>query len=96
MKIGKRAEQKNVVLNKSHYTVYQLEDMNDNKEICYFDKYFNCKYDAKNLTHWEILDEIEFRIFTEDLEEIKVVLDECGHYTTVAIGKNGKTYYVCL
>lgn len=96
MKIRKRAKQKNVVLNKEHYTVYQLESMNKNKEIFYFDKDFNDKYDAEISHIGGVIDEIEFRIFTEDLEEIKVILDECGHYTTVAVDKNGKVYYVCL
>lgn len=63
-----------------------------NKEY-YIDKDFNQCYEP--LKSWEIED-TEFRIFTEDLEELKVALDEYGHYTTVAVGKSGNTYYVNL
>ena len=38
----------------------------------------------------------EFRIYAEDLKEVKVIVDEYGHYTTVAIGKNEKTYFITL
>ena len=37
----------------------------------------------------------EARIGTSELKEIKVVLDS-GWYETVAIGKNGHTYYVTV
>ena len=93
MKIRKRAEQQNVTLNKEYYINRDIEMLLLTREICYFDKDFKQCYEP--LKSWEIED-TEFRIFTEDLEELKVALDEYGHYTTVAVGKNGITYYVNL
>ena len=40
--------------------------------------------------------DIDFRIFTDDLNEIKVELDEYKYYTTVAVHKNGNKYNVVL
>lgn len=91
MKILKKAEQKNVTINKDYYTSYEINVMLAKHEICYFDKGFNNCYDA--VSYWDIKEET-FRIFTDDLSEIKVALDEYNCYTTVAIGKNGKIYYV--
>lgn len=93
MKIRKTAEQKNVTLNTEYYTQFQINEMLQLREICYFNE--NLKQTYEPLKSWDI-NETELRIFTEDLEEIKVVLDEYGHYTTVAVGKNGITYYVNL
>ena len=92
MKILKKAEQKNVVLAKEFYTPNTVNEMLAAHEIFYFDKAINASHEK--VSNWDF-DEHEFRIFTEDLNEIKVVLED-GYYTTVAIGKNGKTYFVTL
>lgn len=93
MKIRKKAQQHNVVLNKDYYTQGELNMLLETREICYFDKDFNECYAP--LKSWEV-EETELRIFTENLEEIKVSLDEYGYYTNVAVGKNGLTYYINL
>lgn len=91
MKILKKAEQKNVILNREYYTDREIFDMLVNSEIFYFDR------ESKTVSYNECVfdDEDVFRIFTDKLSEIKVVLDN-GFYTNVAIGKNGKTYFVEL
>lgn len=96
MKIRKKATQQNVKLDKDFYSYDEIIKMNRAKEIVYFDwsKSMNemYRYDAEDKFDWDI----EFSIFTEDLEEIKVELDCIGHYRNVAIGKNGKKYYIKL
>ena len=93
MKILKKAEQKNIVIEKDYYTVKEINEMLANREIFYFGD--NCKTEYEPVNGWEMSD-ISFRIFTDDLTEVKVVLDESNFYTVVAIGKNGKTYNVTL
>lgn len=92
MKIRKTAEQKNVVLNNSYYTIYQINEMLEKREITYFDEHINECYEP--IRYYE-MDEKQFRIFTEDLKEIKVMCID-GHYTTVAVGNNDKVYYISL
>lgn len=91
MKILKKAEQKNVTLNKEYYTASNINDMLSSKEIFYFSKNLNPIHDP--ISSWSI-NEMVFRLFTEDLTDLKVILDEYNCYTTAAIGKNGKTYFV--
>lgn len=80
MKIRKTAEQKNVILNTLYYTLEEIKEMEKNHEI-------------KNLFPKDETD--NYRIFTDDLETIKVICKD-GFYTTVGIGKNGKKYYINL
>lgn len=93
MKILKKANQKNVIVNKDYYTPNELNDLLYNEDICYFDDKFNEKYDR--LEDWEI-DNITFRIFTETVERLEVVLDDYGYYTTVAYTKKGFKIYINL
>ena len=93
MKILKKATQKNVLLNNAYYTLTEVNEMLVSKEIGYFDDELFVKHDA--LTRYEF-DNTQLRIFTDDIEELKVALDEYGSYTTIAIGKNGKKYFVEL
>ena len=79
MKIRKTATQQNVVIDKWAYTNKELELMEQAGEIT-------------NLFPGH---EDNYRIFTSDLAELKVICED-GFYTTVAIGKNGKQYYVNL
>lgn len=95
MKILKKATQMNVIINKDYYTDEEANEMCMNKEACFFDKEMNQRYDFSSLT-WSEREEVELRIFTDDLKEIKVALDNYGSYTNIAVGKNGKTYFVCL
>lgn len=94
MKIRKTATQQNFIINKWYYSEDDLRTMLLTRQIFTFeDKTLNevYPYEAKS---WE-LEEMTFRIFAEDLEEVKVVCED-GSYLTVAIGKNGKKYYVEL
>lgn len=93
MKILKKAEQKNVELDKEYYTMKDINDMLCNREICYFDENNNECYN--HINYFDTMEETIFRIFTENLQEIKVVLYD-GYYHTVAIGKNDKIYHVLL
>ena len=93
MKILKKAKQKNVELDKDYYTIKDINEMLDSREICYFDTHINECHN--HINYVDIFDEPIFRIFTENLKEIKVILDG-GYYHTVAIGKNDKIYHVVL
>lgn len=94
MKILKTAEQSNFIIDTSYYTLKQINEMLCVHEVCYFDSDYKQTY--KPLETWEV-DETVVRIFADDINEIKVVyLKEYGHYKVVAIGKNGKTYYIDL
>ena len=44
----------------------------------------------------DIFNNGDYRIFTNRLTSINVILDEDGFYTTVGIGENGKQYFITL
>lgn len=93
MKVQKKAQQHNVVLNQYYYTFFDIKDMIEKKEICFLDENLNEKYNLKDYIlnhHNESL-----IIFLDDGDEIKIVLDEYGYYKPVLI-KNGKKYYINL
>ena len=95
MKILKKAQQKNFVIKKEHYTTDYLNSLLREREIFYLDENMNICYDlVERFSDKE--KNIEYRIFTSNLTEVKVILDEDGYYTTVAIGKNGIKFYVTL
>ena len=94
MKILKKASQKNIEINTDFYNVYQINEMLDRKLIFYLDEEFNEKYD--NISSFDLFEgEYTFRIFTSNLKELKVVLDD-GYYTTIAITNEGEKLYVKL
>ena len=93
MKIRKNANQHNLILNKDYYTLTDITEMLLNKEITYFIGDYEECYEP--LTACE-LEYTTLRIFTENLVELKVVVDEYGYYTNIAVDKNGKKYYVTL
>ena len=82
MKPLKRAKQQDVGLNTDYYTAAEIDAMYRNLEIDYLDK---------------SIDPVRICpvIFTEDITNLKIVLDEFGYYTTVAV-KNGKEYFIKL
>ena len=93
MKVSKKAEQKNVTLAKEYYTLDYINTLLETKEVFYLDDNFKKCYDKlTGFTYFEN----ELRISTSNIEEIKVILDSEGFYTTVAIGKNGLTYFIVL
>ena len=97
MKILKRAEQKNVILNKYYYTEDEIKNMLNSGEIFFLNSSNSKKsgYEKYERLTKEGID-IELRIFTSDLKELKVVLDEYGMYTTVGETENGRRYYITL
>ena len=91
MKILKRAEQKNIILNKEYYNLEEINKMLDDKIICYFvDDFTPCYNRVYSINDYT------FRIFTEDAKEIKVVLDNYNCYTNIILHNNGNKYYVTL
>ena len=94
MKILKKAQQKNIEVNTDFYNVYQINEMLDRKLIFYLDEELNQKHD--NISSFALFEgEYTFRIFTNNLKELKVVSDD-GYYTTIAITNEGEKLYVKL
>lgn len=93
MKIRKTATQKNVVLAIDFYTPTEVMEMLESQEIFHFTGRYGTEVSYEYVDQFRA--ETVYRIFTEALEEIKVVCED-GFYCTVAIGKNGKKYYVNL
>lgn len=90
MEISKKAQQKNVLLNKDYYNLEEINKLLKARKICYFENLEECFWSVENLYDYD------FRIFTCDLKEIKVVLDDDGYYATIAIDNNNNSYYVVL
>ena len=96
MKVLKNAEQKNVILDNDFYSWQQLRDMLNAEIIWYFDSDLRVSYDA-SLIYWNEYSEKEFRVFLENVEELKVVYNkEFGFYETIAVLKNGIKLHVKL
>ena len=94
MKILKKAQQKNIEVNTDFYNVYQINEMLDRKLIFDLDEKFNEKHD--NISSFDLFEgEYTFRIFTNNLKELKVVSDD-GYYTTIAITNEGEKLYIKL
>lgn len=83
MKPVKRAKQKNVAVDRSYYTDDQYAHLED--IIGVFDIGFLCDEDEKNL-----------RVVLSLVKDLKVVLDEYGYYTTVAVMETGEQIYIEL
>ena len=94
MKVLKRAEQKNVLVNRDYYTIDEIN--------CYLDAHifftFNEKFEAsyEHITSYALEDRT-VRLFLEDVNELKVIYNrELQWYTNVAVLNNGKNIYVEL
>lgn len=96
MKVLKNAEQKNVILDNDFYSWEQLRDMLNAEIIWYFDSDLRVSRET-SLIYWNEYNEKEFRVFLEDVEELKVVYNkELGFYETIAVLKNGIKLHVKL
>lgn len=93
MKIAKKSNQKNVILNKEYYTPQHVNSLLKQNRIFYFDKWMDDCY--KEVTDIEF-NALDFRIYTDTLKEIKVVLDKYGFYEVVAIDTNNYMLHVSL
>lgn len=92
MKVLKKANQKNVIVNKYYYNELDIKYMLIHSDIFYYDENIDNCYDYNDYDfEYQI-----YRIFTDDIKELKVVCDEEGFYTNVAILKNGKSIFVEL
>lgn len=83
MKILKKAEQKNLLVDRNEYTVDVLNALLRRHEIFYLKDFEEC-YEEVN---WLDYKNREYRVFTEKLDRIVVELDEYGSYRTVAYFK---------
>lgn len=94
MKVLKRAEQKNFIVNKDMYTENDIENLMYQGFVFWFDDNMATRMDS---VEWFKYDETVFRIYAENIEEIKVVYNkEYGFYETVAILYNGDTIHITL
>ena len=94
MKVLKRAEQKNVLVNRDYYTI---DDING-----YLDKHIFFTFNEKLDVSYEhissyALEDRTVRLFLEDVTELKVIYNrEFKCYTNVAVLNNGTNIYVEL
>lgn len=99
MKVLKKAMQKNIELEQYYYTEEDIKVMFLTRQLFFLrSKDFSVSenYEEWVQEHYITSERPELRISTDDLKEIKVVLNEEKFYTTVAIGNNGKQYFVKL
>ena len=93
MKVLKKAEQKNVILDKDFYTAKQLFDLLSSREIFFIDE--NIEVSFNPMRAFE--DTECFRVSLNEVNELKVVYNkEYGFYETVATMKNGKILHVTI
>ena len=95
MKPLKKANQKNVTINTDYYSKAELENMWYAGEIFNLLKYGKIDTPHNIGTFDSIKEDYDFRIFLENVKDLKVAVED-GYYVNVAIGNNGKTYYVNL
>ena len=95
MKILKNTEQKNVELNKDYYNEEEIRKLLENETIFYIDDSFECSNNTDVMLRW-IDEDVVFRISTTRIVELKVIVDDEGYYTTVAIDNDSNKYYVTL
>lgn len=93
MKVLKKANQQNVILNKDFYTEYKIKMLLEERKICFFNEDLNECYDY--LTYSKFYEEPCLRLFLEKGDEIKVECVE-GHYRNVLIKNNKEKYFVIL
>ena len=93
MKILKKAQQKNIEVNIDFYSINEVNKLLNRKLIFYLDNEFNeCYNNVTDIEYFENL--YTFRIFTSKLKELKVVLNDDGYYTTIAITNDDEKIYV--
>lgn len=94
MKVLKRAEQKNFIVNKDMYTKSNIENLMYQGFVFWFDENMSTRMDNVGRFTYEKTD---FRIYAENIDEIKVVYNkEFGFYETVAILYNGDIIHITL
>lgn len=95
MKVLKNATQKNVLLAIEYYTRTEIEDLLKDKAIGFQNEMLETVYELPRLTYWREVQQIPFRVFLEDVSELKVVYNhefEC--YENIAVMKDGRKLHV--
>lgn len=102
MKVLKKAVQQNVTLNRDYYGLSEVEELFGLGDLWYFkledERIHEYDFCGNSYKEWLGLrgnTERELRINLEKGDELKVILDEFGHYTTVLV-KDGKQYFIKL
>lgn len=94
MKVLKRAEQKNVLVNCDYYTIDDINSYLDEHIFFTFNEKLEVSYEHITLCP---LDDRTVRLFLEDVKELKVIYNmEFQCYTNVAVLDNGTNIYVEL
>ena len=94
MKVLKRAEQKNVLVNRDYYTIDEINGYLDAHIFFTFNEKFESSYE--HITSYALEDRT-VRLFLEDVNELKVIYNkELQCYTNVAVLNNGTNIYVEL
>lgn len=93
MKISKKAEQRNFVLDNAYYTELDIKYLLIHGDVQRLDYTENYESMFKN----DFVDmDTEYRIFADDVKEVKVILDEYGFYTNCVVLKNENMLYIKL
>ncbi|MBR3591255.1 MAG: hypothetical protein IKL46_00145 [Clostridia bacterium] len=94
MKVLKRAEQKNFIIDKDMYSKHDIENLMYQGFVFWFDENMGIRMDVVEGFKY---DETVFRINAVNIDEIKVVYNkEYGFYETVAILYNGDMVHITL
>lgn len=105
MKVLKRANQKNVRLDGTMYTIKDVVKMLSNKQVVWFKDIYNDEgsyktmeftYDVDDVFELEkAIEDEQIRVFLEGKDELKVVNID-GYYYTILTTKDGNMFYVTL
>lgn len=102
MKVLKKAVQQNATINRDYYGLSEIEELFGLGVLWYFkesnERTYEYDFCGHSFKEWLLLRgncNRELRINLEKGDELKVVLDEFGHYTTVLV-KDGKQYFIKL
>ena len=104
MKVLKRAEQRNVIIDLAYYDLADIKRIMNTYHTFFFAKdeygrekmyYYFSEFEKRNTSMWLPDSNIQLRLFLDDVNELKVVnLD--GYYHCVAVTKDGEMIHVEL
>lgn len=86
MRILKRAEQKNFEVEERMYTKNQLERFHQDDLV----------FQLRDIKYFEDSDDETYRVDSESVAKLDIILDEDGFYRTVAVLKTGERIYISL
>lgn len=86
MKPLKKANQMNAEVDRDYYTEREYKNLSFIEGIATLEDATGMDFGSNG----------ELRVFFEDVKEIKVALDENGHYCNVAVMNSGETIHICL